>query len=125
MEENPYAASPIDEPLASVRAKSDDSAQEVFWAWEKLRLIYNAIPALITVVICGRYLAQPLFWEPIIGGAIAANVAFCMGPVAEGYLVHLGANRRFARYVLFTLGMLLLVAITGITVSLHTSLWNY
>ena len=90
--------------LAKPAAQDDPGAMAVFVAWEKLRLVYNMILAAESMLLMGL---GTLFWLPILlQGALLANVCFCAGPVAEGYLCLLGANRTAARWTVFILGIL-------------------
>ena len=86
--------------------KSVDTNSLVAWEW--LRIPYNGV--LIVVVILARILlvgtpAQG-FWQPVVGGAVLANICFCVGPVAEFYLglIHFRGPR--LRGILFVLGTL-------------------
>jgi hypothetical protein len=89
------------------------TAQAVFFAWEKLRLAYNLLLAVVTVALATahRIVDRPDFWFYGFQGAFAANVGFCVGPVAEGYLCWLGLDRLVARTGLFVLGTLFAVAL--------------
>ena len=96
------------EGIESIVARvDDDSANRVFAAWERLRLIYCVILALVVIVFSGAALTNHLFLLRIIKAAIVANVCFCVGPVAEGYLALVGLDRPSARLLLFILGTLL------------------
>lgn len=87
------------------------SARDVFLAWEKLRLVYNA--ALVLATLAGMALNPQAsfldrsFLRLLLYGSVVANVLYCAGPVAEGYLAWMGAPRRSARAVVFTLGCVL------------------
>jgi hypothetical protein len=97
-----------------------DSAYANFMAWEKLRLYYNG--ALVALSLLLMALLIPLSGvadDPeslavalgslgftCLGGAVAVNLAYCVGPVAEGYLVMFRVERKAARMVLFTLGLI-------------------
>lgn len=95
-----------------------DSAYANFVAWEKLRLLFNAILVVVSVLaLVPRVLlfgqAFPLGPVSLIGylallpfGAVAANLAYCVGPTVEGYLVMLRIGRGFARAIVFTLGVI-------------------
>ncbi len=117
MEENPYAASPIEDER-TVPPSGEATAQEVFWAWEKLRFVYNAILVgavlIVSVMSLGR-LVHPDNLGTIVGGALAANILFCLGPIGEGYVAHMGANRGTTRIVIFTLGTVLSVLLSLVT----------
>lgn len=72
--------------------------------WEKLRLVYNAIliPWTIFLLVVLPRGTAALF--DVIAGGFIANVCFCFGPVAETYLVWIGANAQTVRGWLFALG---------------------
>lgn len=86
------------------------SARGVFLAWEQLRVVYNVALLLATGigVVMGPddLLTDRTFLRHLPRAAVLANVAFCVGPVAEGYLAWMGAPRRATRAVVFTLGSL-------------------
>ena len=84
---------------------------DIFLAWEKLRLFYNLV---LVGVVWSHVIASGSgpdfsFWHRIGLAAIQANVEFCVGPVAEGYLCILGFDRRKVRWLLFFGGLLLSV----------------
>jgi len=84
----------------------DDSAKAVFLAWERLRILYNLL--LAGLVFAFLYpMSRYTNWEYLLEGVVAANICYCVGPCAEGYLVLLGANRLAARALLFLSGVLL------------------
>jgi hypothetical protein len=93
-------------PLPNIRA-AEPTFMEVFFAWEKLRILYNGllIVAVLGVALKSGYsmLAGIFFLEP----AIYANLGFCAGPVAEGYLCWFGLPRRTCRWAIFASGFLL------------------
>jgi hypothetical protein len=99
-------------------AKADATdATAVFIAWERLRLVYNGILAAVVLLLGGGSLVrEPRFWSLLIGGAIGANVCFCAGICAEGYLALLGLPRRETRAVLFVAGTLLAILLTGLCI---------
>ncbi|MGL6075499.1 MAG: hypothetical protein ACRC8S_15200 [Fimbriiglobus sp.] len=83
-----------------------DSAHAVFLAWERLRLAYNAVLGLVVLFFAGSELPNREFQGFLLRAVIGANLCFCLGPVAEGYLALVGANRRVARWCLFVPGLL-------------------
>jgi hypothetical protein len=96
--------------LSDARIKFLDT-KVVFYDWERLRLVYNAI--LLGIVLCSMtffVVSRPLLWHPhyyafeLLGYAILANVCFCVGPVAEGYLCWFGLDRHRARWIVFLVG---------------------
>src|SRR4051812_17084832 len=95
---------------------SGEEARAVFLAWEKLRVLYNAILVVESVGLGANQLGVPAFARLLLGGAIVANLCFCAGIVAEGYLSLLGVPRRGARPVLFVLGTSLAMLLTAVSV---------
>ena len=100
------------------------SAREVFLAWEKLRIVYNGV--LVAVVLGASALgalqgharwSDVAFRRHLLFAAVVANVLYCTGPVAEGYLALLGSPRRAARGVLFGLGLLFASGLAFVDVS--------
>ena len=106
---NPYQSPQFDSGDASQAnpATQQESARAVFLAWEKLRLVYNGLLGIISLLFGVTKLGDLTFWEFLVGGALAVNVGFCLGPVAEGYLALMGAPRHIARWVIFVPGTLL------------------
>lgn len=90
-------------PLAN-----DESAHRVFLDWERLRVAYNAatVGSLFAFGAQLDQLSEPWFPRFFVIFALLTNVAFCVGPCAEGYLSWLGMDRRGARMLLFVLGTL-------------------
>jgi hypothetical protein len=88
-------------------------AMAVFFAWEKLRIVYNLL--LMGVVLSLGLAAGKnhniAFWVNMACQGFMANVCFCAGPVAEGYLCWIGCERRVARWILFLGGLLLSVGL--------------
>ncbi len=107
-------------------------------SWEIMRLIYNAIlaPVGIAAIHHARHTptelirTQPPMEIPqIVLGSIAfgvfANVMFTLGPIFETYLISLTRfnMKKSHRIVLFTIGLLLSLAVTVGTVAvLHPRL---
>jgi hypothetical protein len=107
--DNPYA-SPPEADAALPTYPPADSAKEVFLAWEKLRLIYNCLLAVVSLSAGYAWLGVRDiidFLTFLFEGAIGANLCFCLGPVIEGYLSLMGVNRRKVRLLLFVLGTLI------------------
>jgi hypothetical protein len=91
----------------------DESARSVFLAWEKLRLVYNGVLAGIVLLLAGPRLQEPAFWVFLSQGVVFANLCFCAGPCAEGYMVLLVKADRFgARCLVFGGGLVLASAMT-------------
>jgi hypothetical protein len=98
--------------------KTDDivlrtDAMDVFFAWEKLRVIYNLILAAI-VVGFALWIGKatfPIFYLLAALAALPANLCFCAGPTLEGYFCWMGFERRASRWFLFVCGTLLAVVL--------------
>ena len=89
------------------------TAMEVFFAWEKLRLVFNGLLVTIAVAMMIHKLAfSPLI--AILGAypALLANLGFSLGPIAEGYLCWFGMQRSAARWCVFGLGSLVAAVFT-------------
>lgn len=89
------------------------------------RVIYNLV--LIAFVLpLAYYLGKSddiRFWWRVPFEAVIANICFCAGPVAEGYLCWLlGMERRLARRLLFVNGLALSLWLAYVSVR-HTILW--
>jgi hypothetical protein len=89
---------------ASDIRKDVPDAMQIFFAWEKLRLLFNAILTVVTVAIILWEGASVLVLVLLIGEAVVINLCFCAGPVGEGYLAWIGLNRTFVRWSLFAVG---------------------
>ena len=83
-----------------------ESARTVFLAWERLRLIFNAVLTITVLALGSSFLADRACWRPLVYGAILVNICFCMGPVGEGYLSLIGIERRIGRWAVFVIGTL-------------------
>jgi hypothetical protein len=97
----------------------EETASAVFVAWEWLRVAYNLVLAAVVLGVHACLLGfKPLreerYWEGLAYSAVMANVCFCAGPWAEGWLAVLGAERGKARSVLFCLGTLLACLAAGV-----------
>ncbi len=114
--ENPYQASSLAADATAPRA-DDATAREVFLAWEKLRLYFNLI-LLVETLLLGL-LAMGLLWPHLpecLFGALVANACFCLGPVLEGYAEWIGIERGVTRWVIFIVGTLVAMALTFVSV---------
>lgn len=118
MTENPYAASPqtaLDTPseVTLTNRSLSEIARSVFLAWEKLRIAYVIILALITIVVTGvSGLFELRILRLIILGGVVANVAFFAGPSIETYVRWLGYNRTWPRWLMFIGGTLISILLT-------------
>lgn len=93
---------------------SEPSAMQVFFAWEKLRIVYNVVLATLVLVAIGPEIGTIL--EGTVLGAIGANVAFCAGPFVENYLCWMGGSRSVVRWVVFLFGMLVALGVTVVAI---------
>src|SRR5262245_65060394 len=85
-------------------------AREVFLAWEKLRVVYVAVLATVTLVLIESPLAvTSRLAIDVVVGALAANVLYFAGPLTESYLRWLGYDRGWPRWALFLGGTMLAV----------------
>lgn len=84
-----------------------ESAHSVFLAWERLRIIYNAVLTFLVLSFGAPFLGERAFWRFTLGAAVLANLCFCFGPVAEGYMSWFGADRRAVRGAIFVFGTML------------------
>ena len=96
---------------------SEETAQEVFLAWEKLRVRYNLLLTGAFILASIPFVGSLEYWKAMFSGffladAIVANALFCLGPVAEGYFSLMGGERAMARLLVFALGSL--IAIWGV-----------
>jgi hypothetical protein len=98
---NPYA-SPA---TSSGKPASSVDFREVFFGWERLRVVYNGVLVALTLVCGLGSVADPKFWSTAVFGAVLTNVCFCVGPVLEGYATwYFGRPVRVVRWGLFLLG---------------------
>lgn len=106
MSENPYES-----PAAALAPPEALGIGEILPAWERLRIYYNGILFLETILLGLLMLGTRglLFTDRLIEtalvGAVGANVCFCAGPCAEFYLSRVGLGGRASRLILFWAGM--------------------
>lgn len=105
-------------PPSSPAAPADDqrpALREIVLAWERLRLLYNAILAvpgiLVLNVMAGEY-GMPLLTAILsaVFVAVGANMCFLLGPLVELYLRGIfrqGQPLGRGRWLLFGSGTLL------------------
>ncbi len=79
----------------------------LFFRWEKLRTFYNTVLVVETQLSFLLY-PPPLPWPELVSWlvilAVLANVAFCLGPVLDGYANWLGLGGLVTSLVIFVLG---------------------
>jgi hypothetical protein len=107
MTHQPSAAADAGNPYAVLRA------------WEKLRLLYNAILIPWSILVAAVFADAQSMWLPLglIGCGLLVKVCFCVGPVAELYCVWLGLPAVPVRWVLFGTGTLFTMVGAGFTLS--------
>ncbi|MBN2023472.1 MAG: hypothetical protein JW809_11850 [Pirellulales bacterium] len=122
------SANPYQPPLgAAGEIEPSDPAEaryarvgRVMVAWEKLRILYNAILAVVVALAGGLAWAK---WgqRPRLGtlvmGAIMANLWYCAGHVIDGYLSWFGLRSPVVTWLLFGFGTLLAMLLTAFVVS--------
>lgn len=85
----------------------------IFLKWEKLRLPYNLILFLVTVLWYSswregpRGLVLPVMVLFLLIGAVLANICFLAGPLAESYITWLGWKSNLVTGILFVGGVLI------------------
>lgn len=88
-------------------------------AWEKLRLIYNAVLVVLVlgvIAIAAPAMATSLeLWAGLLAGAIVANLLFLAGPGAEIIAALFTRYRVSMRTILFLAGLLLSALASFIT----------
>ena len=87
---DPYA------PPGALQERGEDqkpALREIVTAWERLRLLYNAVLAVPGLVVLGALVSDPhLGMDLVTAGlsgvavAICANLCFLLGPLSELYL---------------------------------------
>jgi hypothetical protein len=108
----------ITEPPTPAPPPADHSARAAFLAWERLRLAYNAALGTVVLLTAGADGSAADFPWFLAYAAFGANLCFCLGPVAEGYLVLLfRADRRAARWLVFVPGLLLACAMAAVSMT--------
>jgi hypothetical protein len=80
----------------------------VILSWEVLRVIYNLFVLVILTAACGDFF-KSLYWKEMLLLAAWLNVAYCLGPVMEVFLVLGGMHRQNARWFLFSTGSFIAV----------------
>ena len=109
---NPYQAPiPTEQVLSqpSKRSPFFELAKRSFLAWEKLRIVYNAVCAVATLgaaMVFGLSLNRIEYWGWFIFGGCVANIFYFAGPVVESYVTWLGFNPNLYRVSAFTVGTL-------------------
>ena len=124
--DNPFS-SPIAEdsietskPIKS-EASFGSQAKAIFLAWEKLRIVYNLVLAVLTllmgIILLGEYAMSIQFWVMVVQGAIISNVCFFAGPIVETYVCWIGFRFDWLRTSLFVLGLLFTALAAAATIA--------
>lgn len=98
---------------------------ELVVRWEKLRWVYNAILAGVTLLTgllvlgASANRADSKLWtvdgvEALIFAFLGANACFTIGPLIDGYLSWFGFRKRATTWVLFLGGTLISIGLTAI-----------
>ena len=90
---------------ASSEAAPAPTLKHVFFAWEKLRVLY--VLALVAVTLSSLPLEAMKrldVWIAVAILALGANACYFAGPIAETYLCWFGLRRNIVRSVLFVGG---------------------
>jgi hypothetical protein len=118
---NPYAPPSAPGPWVKAAESSDKSllalAKRVFFAWEKLRVVYIALLVVETVALIGPLLLfdERIFFM-VVEGAIVVNLFFFAGPVVETSIRWLGYERQWPRWAMFISGTGVTMAATSIAI---------
>lgn len=84
--------------------------RRVLRAWERLRLVYNALLTVLVVIFVFAFspeLLKPELMPKLLLNIIGANLLFFAGPVVESWCVLIGWKLKGLRNALMTLGTLL------------------
>jgi len=111
--------------LAEQEAREGVAA--LFWSWERLRIVYNASLFVVVLLLGFRWLiaGSEGFYVTCALGAFMANVCYCTGFPLIVYAQRLGIRGRSMMPVLFALGLLLSVGLTGLVCLLHARGWSF
>ena len=96
---------------------TDLAARAVFVRWERLRILYNGILAVVLIVALWGFgslsrMTEPRFFVYVAIRFVGANICFTLGPVAEIYgRWFLGLRGRLTP-LLFAGGTMLAAALT-------------
>lgn len=102
-----------DAPVATTARSRDDRnlsviARDSLLAWEKLRIVYIGVLAVVTImamVLNGAPSAEQALLT--IECAIVANLAYFAGPIVDTYIRWLGYRRAWPRWAMFVGGTIL------------------
>jgi small-conductance mechanosensitive channel len=133
-EPNPFASPQSTEGADFSGGKglsADDKCRllgQLFWRWEKLRVVFNAVLTLEVVVLflflaatgptlIGSLLSLRTLVD-LVAGCLAANLFFLLGHYINAYLFWLGFRRRIYTAIIFLAGLAIAVVLAaGVAVS--------
>ena len=88
-----------------------NALKPTFLRWEKLRIPYNFILALILILSHAPTMGLSFVYLPALFvwlvGAVLANLLFLAGPLAEAYFAWIGLRSRWITLSLFLGGILI------------------
>ncbi len=98
----------IPDPKADATPATRSLDLGLFLTWEKLRVAYNAILGLETIMVLlvdrPRDVSPGSLLPSLVVCLIAANVCFCIGPVLDGFARLIGLRHRVITGVIFVSG---------------------
>lgn len=117
MDPNPYE--PPHHAVAEERNPAEGRTESLLGRWERRRIWFNVVLVAVTLLV--GVLPPPLvlraeFWEFAIGGAITANICYCLGTVVEWYLSGLGLRGPVVGWFLFLAGTVFSAVLTLIAI---------
>jgi len=122
--ENPYSSPTTTSKFAddiAVQLEQNTSlttlARRIFLAWERLRILYIALLALLTLVLAGTQIFEPEMLALVVGGAIVSNVCYFAGPIVETYITWLGYDGKRIRWLLFAGGTLMTAMVAYMSIA--------
>jgi hypothetical protein len=111
--ENPYRspeAVSVESPgPGGMEATKFAQVGRVVVTWEKLRVVYNAIGIIPTVLIA---IFVRHFLVGLVECVVLANLCFCFGPLIDGYLTWFGFRHKAVTIVLFVLGTCIMLLLS-------------
>ena len=106
-------AAPVHDDRADLTESSvrlnEPSAMEIFFAWEKLRLLHNGVFFLALFLRNGTLLSPAFTLYEFILIAATVNACYSTGPIVESYLTWFGVPRALARWSVFGIGTFVVV----------------
>lgn len=102
------------------------TAREIFLGWERLRIPYNLLLSVTTVLVMVAWEVPPLLGCYLVAFAVPANVLYTLGPTVECYVAWLGWQSPWFRWLLWCAGTLFsaVVAVLATSSVLTASAWN-